>query len=264
MKMIKLGLAICILVLSFTVARAEPKLIDIPYKDKEPNITLTVTAKDSRAVVIYLKGGHGLFRWSSNRTYTDFPADRAVLDLHQKNISVVAPDWPYSMKIEKGGSNMICGKRCSKESQERLLNVLDYTLKTFPNQPIWIVGHSNGTTSIQYFTKFLKDLNRLFDIRGVVMSGSRSEVRIKLSELRVAMLHHKNDNCQYTNPSVAESVFNTNKKWLKDNISIEWVEGGHNGGYWDKKGPCIAGKHSYEGAEGEATGRFRNIILGGQ
>lgn len=262
--MIRIGFFVCIFLLSVSISRADPKLVNIPYKDKEPNITLTATAKDSRAVVIYLKGGKGQFRWSSSRTYTDFPADRAVLDLHQKNISVVAPDWPYSMKIERGGFNMICGIRCSTETQERLLNVLDYTLKTFPNQPIWIVGHSNGSISIQYFTNFLKKLNRLSDIRGVVMSGSRSETTIKTPELRVAMLHHKNDNCQYTDRYVAESVFKDNKKRLKDNISIDWVEGGHNGGYWDKKGPCIGGKHSYEGAEQEATDKFRNIILGGR
>jgi len=261
---IRIGLFVFIFLLSVSVGRADPKLVNIPYKDKEPNITLTVTAKDSRAVVIYLGGGNGLFSWNESKKYSSFPVSKAVLDLHQQNISVVAPDWPYSMKIERGGFDMICGMRCSAETQKRLLNVLDYTLKTFPGQPVWMIGHSNGSISVQYFTEFLKKLNRLSDLQGVVISGSRRETRIKTPELRVAMLHHKDDNCQYVNRSVAELVFKDNKERLKDNISTEWVEGGHNGGYWDKKGPCIGGKHSYEGAEQEATDKFRNIILGGQ
>jgi len=254
-------LIVCVLFFSVSILKAEDiKIVNIPYKTKDSNITLTLTAKDSRAVVIYLGGGTGLFGWGESKTYSTFPVSKAVLDLHQKNITVVAPDWPYSMKIEKGGFDMVCGMRCSDETQERLLNILDYVLKTFPNQPVWIVGHSNGSISVQYFTKFLKKLNRLSDIKGVVISGSRAETRIDLPELRVAMLHHKNDNCQYTNHSIAESIFKYNKKWLGDNISIDWVVGGHNGGYWDSKGLCIGGKHSYEGAEDEVTAKLENII----
>ena len=91
--------------------------------------------------------------------------------------------------------------RCSKETQERLLNVLDYAKKNYPGQPIWLVGHSNGTVTIEYFAKYLKKLNRLSDLKGAVSSGTTRETRIDVPELRVAFLHHSKDNCEFTSPS---------------------------------------------------------------
>jgi len=269
MKNVKLGVILGFLLLSLSVAKAdhggEGKFVPIPYsKDskEKPNNTVELTAKDSRAVVIYLGGGGGQFKWQPNHKSTTFPITKSTMDLSKHNISVLVPDWPYSMKIEKGGFNMMCGIRCSKETQERLLGVMEYAQKNYPGQPIWIVGHSNGSISIQYFAKYLKKLNRLSELKGAVSSGSRTETWIEIPEFRLAFLHHYEDNCQYNHRSVAEQLYDRHKKWLGNNVTLDWIKGGHNGGTWDKKGPCIGGKHSYEGAEDEVVSKLKNIILG--
>jgi hypothetical protein len=264
MRVIKLGLMIGFVLLSITATKAEHggegKFVVIPYKDGKPNNTVELTAKDSRAVVIFSGGGHGLFKWTPDHRDNTFPINVAVMNLHKKNISVLVPDWPYSLKIQHNNNQMYCGMRCSKETQERLLNVLDYAKKNYPGQPIWLVGHSNGSITIEYFAKYLKKLNRLTDLKGAVSSASTKETRIDVPELRVAFMHHIKDNCEFTSPSNARQVFAMHKKWLGENATITWVEGGRNGGPWDKKGKCVAGTHSYEFAEDEVTAKLENII----
>jgi hypothetical protein len=265
MRTMKLGLIIGFLLLLYiTIAKAdhggEGKFVVIPYKGGKPNNTVELTAKDSRAVVIFSGGGRGLFKWTPDHRSNDFPTTVAVMNLNKKNISVLVPDWPYSLKIEHKNNIMYCGMRCSEETQERLLNVLDYATKNYPGQPIWLVGHSNGTVTIEYFAKYLKKLNRLSDLKGAVSSGTTRETRIDVPELRVAFLHHSKDNCEFTSPSDAKQAFAMHKKWLGENATMTWVEGGHNGGKWDRRGKCVAGTHSYEFAEDEVTAKLEAII----
>ena len=266
--MIRIGLSIIILFWSLSTVNADHggpgKMVYIPYMDgkKEPNSTVVLTAEDSRAVVIFLGGGKGQFNWSSNHKSTDFPATNATMHLYKKNISVLVPDWPYSMKIFHGGYKMECGKRCSDESYERLLNVMEYAQKKYPGQPIWIVGHSNGSITIDRFTKYLAKLSRLEELAGAVSSASRKEMKVEAPNFRLAFMHHYNDNCQYNPRSVAETLYKKHKKTLGDNVSLHWIKGGGNGGKWDKKGQCIGGTHSYEFAEEEVTQTLRTIILG--
>lgn len=268
--MIRIGLSIIILFLSLSTVKAghggPGEMVYIPYMNgaKEPNSTVVLTAEKSRAVVIFLGGGKGQFNWSTNHKSTDFPATNATMLLYKKNISVLVPDWPYSMKIYHGGWKMDCGKRCSDESYERLLNVLEYAQKKYPNQPIWIVGHSNGSITIDRFTKYLTKLSRLNELAGAVSSASRIEMKVEAPNFRLAFMHHYNDNCQYNPRSVATTLYKRHKKILGDNVSLHWIKGGRNGGKWDKKGECIGGTHSYEFAEEEVTQTLRTIILGDQ
>lgn len=268
MKLIQFSLAILFFLLSLSVAKSEHggggNFISIAYsedKNAKPNNTVELKAISSRAVVIYLGGGGGQFKWTANHTSSSYPMTKATMDLSKNNISVLVPDWPYSLLIQKGGFDMVCGMRCSKETQKRLLGIMEYAQKQYPNQPIWIVGHSNGSISIEYFAKYLKKLNRLPELKGAISSASRIETEINIPELRLAFLHHYNDNCQFTNRSVAETLFKRHKKWLGDNVTLTWVNGGYNGGIWDKKGPCIGGHHAYEGAYQEANSKLKNIIL---
>lgn len=257
------SILLCSFLLSTSIAEAGTDFVSIPYikdgKKLGSNYTLIATGKTSEAVVIYLKGGDGLFRWQNfNRTRRQ-NVDQAVINLYKKNITVLAPDWPYDMKIKGGGSNMVCGKRCSIETQERLLGIVEYAQKKYPGQPIWVVGHSNGATSIEVFTAYLKSINRLAELEGVVISGSRGEVRIRLPELRIAILNHINDNCFWTNADVARFLYGLHKEWTKNSVSLDWIQG--NGKPF---GDCDSGSHMYEGAVDEATDKFGDIILRGK
>jgi len=264
----KLLVFLCLTVFFNTSARSD--LIQTPYSgkpDKEPTITNEFKANDTRAIIIYSKGGKGQFRWSATNMTTDFPADKAIIDLHKKNITVLLPDWPYSMHL-KGGKNYDCDKRCSDDHLYRLLGVMEYAQKSYPNKPIWIAGHSNGSISVEHFVKLLKKLNRLPELSGAIISGSRPETKINVPDIKLAMIHHKNDSCAYT--SDAKLLYNKHKEWLKDNVTITWIEGGNNSGRYAKMGGasggpakgCVGGTHSYEFAEEEATAKFRSVILG--
>ena len=103
MRRMKLGLIIVFLLhLFITIAKAdhggEGKFVVIPYKGGKPNNTVELTAKDSRAVVIFSGGGPGLFKWTPDHRANDFPTTVAVMNLNKKNISVLVPDWPYSLQ----------------------------------------------------------------------------------------------------------------------------------------------------------------------
>jgi hypothetical protein len=260
------SILLCFFLLFASIVEAGTDFVSIPYinngKKLGSNYTLIAQGKTSKAVVIYLKGGDGLFRWQDVKRTQKSNVDWAVINLYKKDITVMAPDWPYDMRIQKGGSLMICGKRCSVESQERLLGIVEYAQKKYPGQPIWIVGHSNGATSIEVFTAYLKSINRLSELEGVIISGSRREVRMKLPELRLAILHHINDNCPYTTRDMAQFLFDIHKDYLGlgNNVSIDWIKGGYNNG--KPFGNCDGGTHTYEGAVDEATDKFGTIILG--
>lgn len=257
------------LLISFSVAEAKVSLVDIPYlengKKKLSNRTLVINPDDSQAVAIYLKGGDGLFRWTSSTTKAKRQnVDQAALDLGKKNITVLVPDWPYNMDIKGGGPMMVCGKRCSEETNMRLLNVMEFAQKNYPNKPIWIIGHSNGTTSTEYFANYLKKLNRLSELKAVILSGTRKEIRIKLPELRIFIVHSAIDGCPGTLPEIAKFVYVINQEWMKDNISLHWITGVKKDGKPQKPfGGCEGdSSHAYKYAVEEATNMFSKLILG--
>jgi len=265
----KLLVFLCLTVFFNTSARSD--LIQTPYSgkpDKEPTITNEFKANDMRAVVIYIGGGNGQFKWSSSKMTSDFPVTKAVIDLHKKNITVLAPDWPYPMPLG-AGVKYHCEKRCSDDHLYRLLGVMEYAQKMYPKKPIWIAGHSNGSISVEHFVKLLKKLNRLPELSGAIISGSRPETKINVPELKLAFVAHKQDSCKKTIENF-DSLIKKHQEWLKNNFSVTWIEGGNNSGRYAKMGGsvggppvgCVGGTHSYEFAEEEATTKFRSIILG--
>jgi len=259
MRIIVLVLSIIhfFLLISFSVAEAKVSLVDIPYlengKKKLSNRTLVINPDDSQAVAIYLKGGDGLFRWTSSTTKAKRQnVDQAALDLGKKNITVLAPDWPH---------NMVRG---SEETNKRLLNVMGFAQKNYPSKPIWIIGHSNGTRFIAYFVNYFKKLNRLSELKAVILSGTTNDIRIKLPELRIFMVHGALDGCPGTLPEIAKFTYAIHKEWMKDNISLHWITGVKKNGKPQKPfGGCEGdSSHAYKYAVEEATNMFSKLILG--
>jgi len=258
----KLFVEMIVATLLWTTAQAA--LIEIPYPDRpdEPQtVTNEFAAKNSRAVVIFLGGGHGQFNWSAYKTISTFPVTVGVINLQDRGISVLIPDWRYEMPI-KGGQNYHCAKRCSRDHLERLWGVMLYAQKTYPDQPIWIMGHSNGTISVMEYLKFLhKKKKQLDSLAGAIVSGSRVETRIPVPVRHLAVLHHRQDGCKYTQFSEAERIYRYHQGKLQGRVSLHAIQGGGSGPWATKLGECAGGTHVYEGAEQEMADRVRDIVL---
>jgi hypothetical protein len=105
----------------------------------------------------------------------------------------VPSDQPYGML---GGDRF----RASKEHLEDVTKIIDFVSQKWP-KPIFLIGHSAGTTSVGYLATVLKDHR----IGGIVLTGALGNLgpralslaRMPLQDITYPALfvHHKEDSC---------------------------------------------------------------------
>ena len=105
----------------------------------------------------------------------------------------VPSDQPYGML---GGDRF----RRSEEHLEDVKRIIDFVYQKWP-RPIFLIGHSAGTTSVGYLATVLKDHR----IGGIVLTGALGELGPKAVSLATLPLqdigypalfvHHKEDTC---------------------------------------------------------------------
>jgi len=126
----------------------------------------------------YLVNTEGRPRWGYTRVFPERDFIAAIVD--------VPSDRPYGMWA---GDRF----RTSKEHLEDIRKIIDFINHKWP-KPIFLIGHSAGTTSVAYLATVLKDHR----IGGVVLTGAPSQLaRLPLHDITYPALfvHHKDDTC---------------------------------------------------------------------
>lgn len=154
-----------------------------------PDVTLRVVSMipstDPKGTFLFFPGSEGYLvntegrpRWGYTRRFPERGFITALVD--------VPSDQPYGMWARDRF-------RTSKEHLEDVKKVIDFVNQKWP-KPIYLIGHSAGTTSVAYVAAALKDHR----IAAIVLTGAPSVLAtLPLQDITYPALfvHHREDTC---------------------------------------------------------------------
>jgi len=160
-----------------------------------PGVTVRVllmTPKtDPKAIVVYFPGGGGTLVGPEGRLrYARFTSI-----LSEQPFITAVVDMPSDRPFGVAGTDRF---RASKAYTEDVQNVIDLLCQRW-TKPVFLVGHSGGTTSVAHLGAVLKDQR----IAGLVLMAAISThigARVSLPNLHeitypVLFIHHREDQC---------------------------------------------------------------------
>jgi len=156
-------------------------------------VLLTTPNAVPKGVFLFFPGGEGYLV----NTEDGQPKRLFIREFREQGFTTaivdVPSDQPYGML---GGDRF----RASKEHLEDVTKIIDFVSQKWP-KPIYLIGHSAGTTSVAYLATVLKDHR----VGGVVLTGALGELGPRAVSLATLPLHtitypalfvhHKEDTC---------------------------------------------------------------------
>jgi len=163
----------------------------------------------------------------------------------QYGISAVLVDTPNDLGNTRNNA------RFGKNHQQRILNVVRYYKDKF-NLPIWLFGHSMGSTSVVTFANQGNEWQAL--IAGAAVAGTHfTAIMDKEVTLPVLAIHHRQDGCKYNPVSASEDIIRSRPANVRSQLTI--IDGGENSGH-----VCLSmAYHGFNQREGqliEAAAKF--------
>ena len=206
-------LAIC---LYFAAVAVHSQVFDVNYQQEQPTRTLLVPASNPKAVVLLFPGGGGMLRLKDDSsTKNQHTFVRSVNLWSQYQIDAVLVDTPYDLGDLRRGD-----RRDSADHLERVGEVIEFYKKKF-NLPVWIFGHSMGTSTATYFANKVKT-NAL---AGIIIAGTVRTASLDDDvKFPVLAIHHINDQCAGTPLSASENIISSRPKNTVSRLEI--IEGG--------------------------------------
>jgi hypothetical protein len=224
---------------------------------------------EPHAVVIYLKGGDGMFGWATGRPRASLSSalNLAILNLHDE-YALLFVDFEKRMdNLSKGGYSP--KGRGTTNHHQRLISTIHFANEQYPGVPVILVGHSNGAVSVNQFLHYLNKTQQLSLVRGAIFSATHhGEVESMNSwGIPSLVMGHELDGCYSRDLSswgqMVGRGYTTNAVYLKlrnhsDNVDMVLITGGSDQG----AGPrgCKLGHHSYMGSEALVTETIRGWI----
>ena len=224
------------------------QVIDIPHRDEAPTRTLLVNAAEPRAVVLLFPGGGGQAGIFDNGSAKSKHTFIRSLDLWaQYGIDAVLVDSPYNLGHTK--SNL----RGRPDHLNRVDEVVRF-YKAKLNLPIWIFGHSMGSSTATYYANEFDSSGK--KIAGIIIAGTISTAYLNQDvEIPVLGIHHQQDTCGVTPVSATSTIINgRSPKWISQ---LEIIDGGISEG-----GVCDSfAYHGFNQTEPELIKRAAQFIL---
>lgn len=224
------------------------QLIDVPHQDEAPTRTLLVGATKPQAVVLLFPGGGGQAGISDNGSVKSKHTFVRSLDLWaQYGIDAVLVDSPYNLGHTR--SNL----RGRQDHLTRVNEVVRF-YKTKLNLPIWIFGHSMGSSTATYYANEFDPSGKI--IAGIIIAGTISTAYLNQDVvLPVLGIHHQQDSCEVTPISATSRIINgRSPKYIS---RLEIIDGGVSQG-----GVCESfAYHGFNQTEPELVKRAAQFIL---
>ncbi|MEY4725164.1 MAG: hypothetical protein RL043_1313 [Pseudomonadota bacterium] len=243
----RFSLALLMALLVPIVGKAE--IIDIPSTQGVPTRTLLVANPEPKLTVLLFIGGDGQLRLTEDgKTGHGHTFVRSIDLWKQHKINAVLIDTPFDL-----GNAMRGHKRGSAEHLTRVAEVVSYYAKNLKT-PIWIFGHSMGTSTVAAFLNSGKpEVNHL---RGYVVAGTHKgesvPPEIKLPALGI---HHKKEACEATPIGASEAIIQSRSPDTPKAMVL--LDGGE-----DKGHRCQArAYHGFNGIEGEFVDAAAQFML---
>ncbi len=210
---IKSLLALCFY---FAAISAQSQVFDIPHAGEVPTRTLLIPVQSPKGVVLLFPGGGGMLRLNEDgSTKNKHTFVRSASLWSQYQMDAVLVDTPYDLGDLKRGD-----RRDRDDHLSRVGEVIEFYKKKF-NLPIWIFGHSMGTSTATNFANQMQTNS----LAGIIIAGTVRTARLNDDvKLPVLAIHHSNDQCLGTPLSASENIISSRSK---NRISrLEMIEGG--------------------------------------
>jgi hypothetical protein len=225
------------------------QVIDVPHQDETPTRTLLVSVSKPRAVVLLFPGGGGMpviFDNGSAKSRHTFV--RSLNLWAQYGMDAVLVDSPYDLGDLRRGN-----LRGRKDHLSRVNEVINF-YKAKLNLPIWIFGHSMGSSTATYYANELDPTGK--QVSGIIIAGTINSASLNNDvTIPVLGIHHQHDDCAGT-PVVASSriIDGRPTKYIS---KLEIIEGGISEG-----GVCDSfAYHGFNQTEPELIKRAAEFIL---
>ena len=228
---------------------AQGQVIDIPHLEEPPTRTLLIPSPKPKALVMLFSGGGGLLKIQDDgviKSRHTFVRSRFLWLQYQ--IDAVLVDTPYDLGDLKRGN-----LRERQDHMARVGEVVRY-YKNKTGLPIWIFGHSMGTSTATYFASQLNEQSRL--LAGMVIAGTiRSASLEEGVSFPVLGIHHLDDACAGTPVSATRRIIESRPTQYIS--KMELIEGGISEG-----NVCESfAYHGFNQTESELVKRAAQFIL---
>jgi len=204
--------------LAFFACNAYAQVFDIPHESDLPTRTLFVPATTPKAVVLLFPGGGGMMRMKDDGSTRNRHTFIRSVDLWaQYDIDAVLVDTPYDLGDLKRGD-----LRGDQDHLNRVADTVSY-YKNKTGLPIWIFGHSMGTSTATHFVNQMNDQSR--QLAGIIIAGTvRSATLYDSVTHAVEAIHHIRDECQGSPPSTSRDILlGRPKEYVSQ---LEFIDGG--------------------------------------
>jgi hypothetical protein len=236
-----------LLCFGFVISTAQSQVFDVPHREESPTRTLLFPSTNARALVMLFPGGGGMLRLKDDgSTKNRHTFVRSVDQWNQYQINAVLVDTPYDLGDLKRGD-----RRDGVDHLTRVGEVVEFYKRKF-NLPIWIFGHSMGTSTATYFVNQIKTDS----LAGIIIAGTvRTAFVSDNVKLPILAIHHLNDQCAGTPLTASESIISSRPK--NTIFRLELIEGGVSDG-----NVCDSfGYHGFNQTEPELVKRAAQFIL---
>ena len=240
------------LLLVLFIGSAHAQVFDVPFGSESPSRTLLKEAPQAKAIVILFPGGQGVIGLSlDGRARSTHTFIRSQNEWAQYGIHSVLVDSPNQLGNTRGNF------RDTKDHLGRVEAVIKFYKAKF-NLPIWIFGHSMGSSTVSFFSNKSPEYRK--QIAGGIIAGTLQEVNIQdENDLPLMAIHHRYDGCRSTPSFASERIIKNRLQDFPQRISkIVLIEGGD-----DVGDPCqSAGYHGFNQKEADFIKVAAMFMLG--
>jgi pimeloyl-ACP methyl ester carboxylesterase len=194
------------------------QVFDIAHVDSEPTRTLLLATPNPKALVLLYPGGGGMLRLQGDGSTRNGHTFVRSKDLWaQYGIDAVLVDTPYDLGDLRRGD-----MRGREEHLQRVNEVIDF-YRSKLNLPIWIFGHSMGTSTVSNFLN--GNLRNQKKIEGAIIAGTIRSASIDDDvTIPLEAIHHFQDSCLGSLPENSKRIIGGRPKNLPSKLVL--IDGG--------------------------------------
>jgi hypothetical protein len=219
------------------------------FSASAPTKTFLWESKIAKATLIFIPGGEGQLNLNPDKKDLGGFYGNTLKPLSDPSrtsgiFNVVVFDSPVALQT---GSSYP-GSRATSSHLTRIESVVLYYKEKF-NQPVWLMGHSNGAVSITEFYKYLQKNKKENLVSGIIYSSGRNGASFNNgTNLPVLFLAHQKDGCSKSTLHNSKSVYDELKKTDQQKVEYVLIQGGEA----QSSDVCSSGHHMFYGAGEEA------------
>ena len=237
------------ILLTLTTLTGAAEVIDVPSTQGSQTRTLLVSTPNPKATVLLFVGGDGQLRLTDDgQTKHGNTFVRSIERWSAHHINAILVDTPFDLGNARRGH-----KRGSDNHIARVAETVAFYAKR-ENSPIWIFGHSMGTSTVAAFLNSGKPEIGL--LKGYIVAATHKGESVPVSiKLPALAIHHQKEACEATPIEASEAIINSRSPDTPKSMVL--LDGGE-----DKGHRCKArAYHGFNGIENQFVDTAASFIL---